>query len=909
MTDLHRCASTYYKEMPCAGTNSAKVSEKLFEYDYEIVCKSFYLKDNITDAQFETWFNSKCINVFNKTHCGNGGTTGFINYAIRHTKGLLILVPNVSICKSKEEEYKDYTDICCVYGGSGQINKNALVVIATYDQFHKMMKQLNNYGIDYNEDWSSTLWSGRTILIDEYHKITDECSFRNVCYDVTKLIKEQDNGVILMSATPHWGYIGFLKEYIPEKEVKTYTVKYEDEEGLLIEKGAPRLIQIYDVRKKIADIISKMYRSPKNKQIVVFYNNRKEIKDYLLKMNVRDVEVLCSSEHAEEFDTYYSGMFNPTKKLHFMTSAYFAGCDIKEHIDACVIIGSKSQSFLSYSSRDIKQMIGRFREGCSGVHLFYNGRVQDVWDYSENKTKYDQSKKFLQENNNDWNNDEVVVTKQQSLMLKDRLDNAEHWSSLGSLKNMLQEAGYIVRECKIGEFESICSPKKLSSKETKERIIKGENVNWDENSMASQYKAYFDRFGAESLNNASAWDIKNWYKIRKNVGEEENKLSLMLPAELFNTIGLTEGYYSGSYLMDCLKYVGVKCCYEELPLRFIETFGAYAVLMSAGKKGNSKIKYLVINADWGNFVGESLYNNIPTKFPQSDIDPLISLNHKKTLDGHLLAKTFLLHTVSFRSLNGIELYDWVMGDKEHRLPLVKAQREQSSKWNNIKNYEQSKISEMVKYTTSEYRHIIKEMNYINILICDIDSGLSFGEFKERYKNYRWTAYPTLNNTSEDWTKFRVIVYLDQPVRLEGEHNLKVLKLLRTLFCPHEDPNHQMASYINKEDWEQKYDNNGALWHIDQSLVDNLTLRIENIRNYMTKAFESVDSITTSVSSLSLEEAKGYFEKSFKSGDGARHKALYIIKNRLAETDRVLFEGWLMTHYPGYLTNWRSHKVQ
>lgn len=249
-----------------------------------------------------------------------------------------------------------------------------------------------------------------------------------------------------------------------------------------------------------------------------------------------------------------------------------------------------------------------------------------------------------------------------------------------------------------------------------------------------------------------------------------------------------------------------------------------------------------------------------------------------------------------------------MEDKEHRLPMVKENETQNKNWKSIKNYRQSKISEMIKYTNEEYRHTIKEMVYVNILICDIDSGLSFEDFKKKYGKHKWTAYPTLNNISKDWSKYRVIVYLDQLIRLEGEHNLKVLKILRTLFCSYEAPNHQMASYINQEDWEQRYENEGELYHIEQSLVDNLMLRMQNFTDYFNKSFEMPTEKSTHTSLLNVESAKEYFENSFNSADGARHKALYVIKNRLSDHDRLIFENWLYSHQPTYITNWRSHKV-
>lgn len=911
-----RCSSTYLKEMASPCSLQAGCSQELFDCNFEIVCKNgFYLKDNISPTQYETWFNSKCINVLNKTQCGNGGTTGFINYALVNCKGLLVIVPNVSICKSKEEEYKNCEDVCCVYGSCTKIIKDAKVVIATYDQFHKLMNgAIDDFGIDFNEDWTSTIWRGRTILIDEYHKIVDECSFRGVCYDVTRLIKQNPNGVILMSATPHWGYTDFLREYIPEKELRIYTVKYEDEEGILIDRCTPRSIQIYDVKEKIADIISRMYKSPKNKQIVVFYNNRKNICQYIHKMNIQDVEVLCSQEHSDEFGEFYSMVFNLDKRIHFLTSAYFTGCDINVHVDACVIIGSKSHSFLSYGVRDIKQMIGRFRKGCTAVHMFYNGKVQDAYDYNENKTQYDLCVKTLQGVADDWmNDDESVKIKQKSLMLKDQIQNSENWMSIKCLKKMLADNGYMVKDCIVKEFKALCPVKKLPTADVKKKIIEGYEVGWMENPMVGQYKAYFDKFGADALMQASQMDVKNWYKIRKNVGDEEDRLSIMLPNELRDAVGLDDGYYSGSYLMACLKYVGVKCQYDELSIKLIETFDVYACAMNSDSN-HKREKWLVIRKyNLPKDDGVSLYNEYLLKYGKMYDSSIISYNHKRDTQNHCLGMTNFMSNWTFHSLKEIALYKWIMEDKEHRLPIVKADATKKKTWDNIKNFKQSKISEMFKLTKNQYQHSIKEMDHINCLICDIDSGISFSEFKDRYKMYQWTAYPTLNNIDKDWKKFRVIVPIDNMIVLKGEHNLKVLKLLRKMFCAYEDPNHQMPSYINQEDWEQKYENEGEKWHINQDFVDNLTLRIQNFRDYRNMVFTKNDKFNSEGKlggKITFDEAKELFDNSFKLGDGARHKTLFVIKNRLCADDRELFEDWLVLSpkYKPYLKNWRSHRV-
>lgn len=123
-------------------------------------------------------------------------------------------------------------------------------------------------------------------------------------------------------------------------------------------------------------------------------------------------------------------------------------------------------------------------------------------------------------------------------------------------------------------------------------------------------------------------------------------------------------------------------------------------------------------------------------------------------------------------------------DKEHRLPAEK----KTKAWMDIKLFHQTKISDMYKDSDNVYRFIKSELNLIDCLIIDIDGGLSFNDFEKKYQHWTWFAYPTINNLSHNWTKFRVIVPLSATIKINGDHNLKLLKMLRTMFCPYEDPN-------------------------------------------------------------------------------------------------------------------------
>lgn len=260
------------------------------------------------------------------------------------------------------------------------------------------------------------------------------------------------------------------------------------------------------------------------------------------------------------------------------------------------------------------------------------------------------------------------------------------------------------------------------------------------------------------------------------------------------------------------------------------------------------------------------------------------------------------------SLSGIPLYDWVNEDKANRLP----DRKKDKAWQDIKMFQQGKLSEMYQDTDNTYRFIKSEMNLADCLICDIDGGISFSQFKEQYKEWMWIAYPTINNITEDWTKFRVIVPLENTIKLEGEHNLKVLKMLRCMFCPYEDPDHQVYSFINYEDFKNMYGNEGQVYSIPQDFVDCLNMCITTSYDYNDRKFSKTDivSVADAKSDMSLSEAQALFLKKLADPEeGARHKVLFYIKRSLSPEDRLSFEDWLSKVYPGYLAHWRSHKVK
>lgn len=900
-------------------------------FDEEKVVKAdlnnFYLDDILGQKEnrgiYDDMMNTKWnhISFLNKGMCGNGGTTGLVRYALSHNKGLLVLVPNVSICKSKEKDYENNPDVCVVYGGSKDFNPDAQVVIATYDQFNSLLHKLSSGGVCSGDDlWTMTFWGGRTIVIDEYHKLIDDSGYRVVCKKITELIKMTESPVVLMSATPNDDYIKMIRDLLPERTIYSYDVQYSKMTPIYDTR-----IDVYDVKQKeLKDIFKNMLDSPNNQQICVFYNCVKEIKTLLEQIGDDRCEVLCSTDSKDKVGKYYSKDFNENKKLHFLTSAYFTGQDIKTPVDKCVIVGSCEFDYMCLSERDIKQIIGRFRikDGGvrnDGVQLFYMKRVVNQKNYMLNKNTYEECSNDLKIFGDRWTEwSKGIPTMHNLLRTKDALRRYEMWKSYDQLKKTLTDYGFQVNRVNTDFLQTMklaVKKKHLSFEKAKERLKQGQDVDFDEYPDINELKAYKDIKGVSEMmsKRISKQDIHNWYKVYmisqgKDLNVEKSKLPDIFGIQSF-------GRYNAKYLNACLVFLDEEGDYDNLAVNMYDKMVCYAIpwkLDNNGHKQNNSWLVIPFSSKNGGETNHSLIRDkskIPPKFEENGAD--IKLSIETSNQGTSYATTISLSeavkTGMISKLTGISLYDWVNEDKEHRLPAEK----KTKAWTDIKRFCQSKISDMYKDTDKIYKYRSSEMNLADCLIIDIDGGLSFNEFQKKYERWTWIAYPTINNISENWTKFRVIVPLAHTIRLEGEHNLKVLKLLRTMFCHYEDPDHQVYSYINIEDLTRLQGNKGEVYDIPQEFVNCLGMCLKESYDYNSRKFEkkTVNYEGRPNGDMTLNDAKSLFLNALSNPeDGARHFILYPIKKGLCIEDREEFEKWLGEVYPEYIKHWNSHRV-
>ena len=543
---------------------------KLFESDHTIKSnRKEFLPEIIPDEVYKNWFNTrKCGKIFvlNKSRCGNHGTMGFISFAKKNFKGLSIIVPNVSIVKSKEND----SDICCLYGGVKNIDKNKNIRIATWD-LQRVLESFPQFGVNFENQF----WGGSTLVVDEYHKLITDSNFREICSLVVKNIVETKNNVVLMSATPHMEFVDFLRD-VSGKEVVTYNVEYDDTyydkiiqplQWIDRKKGQ----RLFDI---LSQIMTKVQKEGRTHQAVFFYNNVDAICDIINQLpDTSNVEVLCSKNRDSETIPCYSEKFNKDKMFHFCTSAYFTGWDIDNRVDMVVIIGGNSMSNLSYSNKEIKQMLGRCRGGYDGSFLLSDGRAIDRNTYSDFVAKKKQIEFVINIAKGDARKDlEFIKFYLNYLYYGDMIESMEGWNDFESFKKMMAiYPEYSCRKLKISDPEIHKRKRDISFKVYKEKRLKGEIVPYTHSAICEKY---IKLCGLEKFKKASRNEIERYVKINDKSGD--TNMDLLNKEEKYNLF-LGDGFYRGSYLMSVLKYLGEKCDYDMLEEKMNEVFGCYCV--------------------------------------------------------------------------------------------------------------------------------------------------------------------------------------------------------------------------------------------------------------------------------------------------------------------------------------------
>lgn len=925
----------------------------------------FYLSEIITDDLYDRWFapsEPAKIFILNKGRTGNGGTTGFINYARRKGKEIIVSVPNRSIVVSKESESKKkgHTESGFAYGGSESNLTNALVKICTWDKTEEV--SWVNFGfeaIDIDDFLKSKFkFNSPLLVVDEYHKLIEDSSFRPICADIVKSIIESKSNVVLMSATPNYEFVEFLKD-ASGKEVVVYNVEYDDEVDIPI-------VWLNKGKQKLFDVVGEVMKAAREKadigavhQVLFFYNSVEGINNILNKMSKEDradVEHLCSKDSKDKA-LLYSEKFNTDKKFHFLTSAHLVGMDVFSYIDKVVFIGGNSSISMPLSCTDIKQGLGRprkpyyghllpddheemdddmkeamkkVRKTYNGAFVIHNGMRMDNRIHALLLADKATAEEFVNDvrdtNSMKLKRSEAYIKAYLTyLYCKHKIESMEGWNNGESFQKMMSVyPEYTVSVATMKTPESFKKRKDISFKEYKKKRLAGVKVE------TYRYSAICEKFiedcGIERFKDMSRNEIERYIKLHDKM--KDICIEKLDGKQKYDLL-LGNGYYKGSYLMDVLNHIGEAPMvdgvlnYDRLEETMNKVFGCLCVYDNGNTANKRGCLYLcVMMDDWWD--GGKCSKSGTTSYIREgqNLSPILNKNHQFMRVSKKISKPnratecitdLLLHTTFYSLLDDGTEMQTEFFTKILDCPTLIADVKKSPKWKELfDEYKkmQTLISEFYKNVPAsfKYPHKKDEMEQIDSIIVDIDDSITYKEFAEIYSDYQYMAYPSISNPDpHNWRKFRVIFTLKNTLSIPND-NLSVLKLLRRMVCKYEDKNHQLGSYINQEQWDMRIDHDGKPIDIDQTAITYLDTLIKSLKTYTHKFKKSSEGQFTVAGWWSLEQAIAYYEKLLTDPEeGKRHFGLYAIKNRLSEEDCEQFAGWLSENHPNKVVSFRNHK--
>lgn len=270
--------------------------------------------------------------LFDKGITGCGGTTVEIN--AKHNSIIAVPTRNLAISKASDNVFayigKVSTKLLVDYLSSDIEYKK---VILTYDMLPKVLEVID-----------PSKW---TLLIDEYHLLFNDYSFRS---DAVQGILNN------FRIFAHWC---FMTATPLDNDVILKELKDIDRVNFIWKEATKVKIHIKDTCQVIRHLLWMMEFD--NRNLHIFLNSIKTIKTITDELDTKDYRVLCSSKNASKIRNFALPT-DPVKKYNFYTSCSFEGVDIYDPNGVCVIVSDTniSTTLLDISTK-VRQICGRLR--------------------------------------------------------------------------------------------------------------------------------------------------------------------------------------------------------------------------------------------------------------------------------------------------------------------------------------------------------------------------------------------------------------------------------------------------------------------------------------------------------------------------------------------------------------------
>jgi hypothetical protein len=321
--------------------------------------------------------------LFNKGVPGCGGTTLALNNDIP----TVVCVPFISLAHNKAIQSIDNTElypheVFSVNGGvtEGEFSdylQRASVpkIMVTYDSLKRVMDQINP-GEYY-------------ILIDEYHCLFTQFSFRKKAALTVLHNFKAFNSFTFMTATPL--YEEFTLEEL--KDIDVMTASWEESSSLEVSVRNCK----NGVEKTIKHQIDRIINGELEGNYYFFVNSVKFMNKMIANCHLTDdnCRVIYSDSNDIKLKIRRGKTTDEPKKINFITSCAFEGCDFYDEEGKIIIVSDSSRSnTLIDISTQFLQIAGRIRNSKYRGHIMH---VLTTTRYS-NKLSYDEFKEMMDEN-------------------------------------------------------------------------------------------------------------------------------------------------------------------------------------------------------------------------------------------------------------------------------------------------------------------------------------------------------------------------------------------------------------------------------------------------------------------------------------------------------------------------------
>ena len=307
-------------------------------------------------------------NVYlNKTSTGSGAThiclTNSVNY--------VLLAPYVSLIKNKLEKHnKDADNVLGVFGKMSledirryitikQMLGAPLKIMVTYDSFYKVHNVLTEMNLV--KDFK--------VCLDEAHSLISLAKIKGKPFKFFYNHYKQYKSFVFVTATPN------DRDLLPKAIRDVEYVRVVWENAVKVNIIEQRVDSVADSNKLVVEICKRHMLNEETGNAYIFYNSVNEIISVIQKLKKMDgfteknVNIFCADTDANNKKIahklgmrFLDGSFKDEKKLNFLTSTTYEGCDIEDLVGRTyIIVSSKRNSTALTNHILVPQICGRLR--------------------------------------------------------------------------------------------------------------------------------------------------------------------------------------------------------------------------------------------------------------------------------------------------------------------------------------------------------------------------------------------------------------------------------------------------------------------------------------------------------------------------------------------------------------------